>query len=240
MDQKEQANQYFKEGNYDNAIKIYTQMLESDENNHVLLSNRSIAYIKIEQFNNALVDAIKCTKLKPDWSKAWGRVGAALYSLDKFDEALVAYNKANELEPSENYQEMINEIKKLLTDLKNQILNESMIKNETMIKNMTNNIPANMTDNIMENIKEFMPEINTNSVNDSVNDSMNNSMNNPNMENLFSSMFDSVISNPTLLEKLSNPEFQSKILSLQNNPLEALQDKDVMKIMGEMMKNFKM
>ena len=50
-------------------------------------------------------------------------------------------------------------------------------------------------------------------------------------------MFDSVISNPKIMEKLTNPEFQSKILTLQSNPLQALKDKEVMNIMSEMMKN---
>jgi len=49
-------------------------------------------------------------------------------------------------------------------------------------------------------------------------------------------LFDSVISNPKIMEKLTNPEFQSKVLTMQSNPLEALKDKEVMTIMSEMMK----
>jgi len=37
--------------------------------------------------------------------------------------------------------------------------------------------------------------------------------------------------------KLTDPEFQGKVLSLQSNPFEALKDKEVMDIMAEMMKN---
>jgi stress-induced-phosphoprotein 1 len=155
----------------------------------MVLSNRSAAYIKLERWNDALNDAVLSTKLKPDWGKAWGRLGAALYGHDKLDEALVAYNKANELEPSNIYVEMIEEIKQNIINIKNDLF-----LNETKIQN-------------------------------------------PSMENLFSTMFDSVISNPKIMEKLTNPEFQSKILTLQSNPLQALKDKEVMNIMSEMMKN---
>jgi tetratricopeptide (TPR) repeat protein len=187
--QKEQANYFFAECKYNDAITIYSQLLEWEPENYMILANRSAAYIKLKKWNEALNDAVTSTKLKPDWGKAWGRLGAALYGLDKLDEALVAYNKANELEPSNIYVEMIEEIKLNIINIKN-----NLFSNESKTQD-------------------------------------------PTMENLFSTMFDSVISNPKIMEKLTNPEFQSKVLTMQSNPLEALKDKEVMNIMSEMMKN---
>mgnify|MGYP000002747591 FL=1 len=185
---KEKANEFYCEGKYYDAVNIYSQLLEWEPENYMVLSNRSAAYIKLEKWNEALNDAVTSTKLKPDWGKAWGRLGAALYGQDKLDEALVAYNKANELEPSNIYVEMIDEIKQNIINIKNKLfLNESKTQN-------------------------------------------------PSMENLFSTMFDSVISNPKIMEKLTNPEFQNKVLTMQSNPLQALKDQEVMNIMSEMMK----
>jgi stress-induced-phosphoprotein 1 len=186
---KEKANDYYIEGKYNEAVNIYTQLLDWEPENYMILSNRSATYIKLQKWNEALNDAVMSTKLKPDWGKAWGRLGAALYGLDKLDEALVAYNKANELEPSNIYVDMIEEIKQNIINIKNNL---------------------------------FSKESKTQD---------------PSMENLFSTMFDSVISNPKIMEKLTNPEFQSKVLTMQSNPLEALKDKEVMNIMSEMMKN---
>jgi stress-induced-phosphoprotein 1 len=191
MEKKDLANQHFKNGEYEQAVKLYSEILESDTENHVVLSNRSATYIKMEKYDLALEDAIKTTKLKSDCGKAWGRLGAALYGLDKMDESLVAYNKANELEPSEIYTQMIEQIKDKLKNMKNKLINE----------------------NLSETIG------------------------NPQMGNLFSNLFDSVISNPKIMEKLTDPEFQGKVLSLQNNPLDAMKDKEVMSIMSEMMKS---
>jgi len=186
---KEKANEHYVENNYNEAVNIYTQLLEWEPENYMVLANRSAAYIKLKKWNEALNDAVMSTKLKPDWGKAWGRLGAALYGQDKLDEALVAYNKANELEPSNIYTEMIDEIKQNIISIKNNLFSkESKSQNSSM-------------------------------------------------ENLFSTMFDSVISNPKIMEKLTNPEFQNKVLMMQSNPLQALNDKEVMNVMSDMMKN---
>ena len=37
--------------------------------NHILYSNRSAAYIKLEQFEKALADALKAKELDPSWPK---------------------------------------------------------------------------------------------------------------------------------------------------------------------------
>ena len=51
MEKKDQANQYFKDGNYDQAVKIYNELLDLDDTNYAILSNRSAAYIKMEKYD---------------------------------------------------------------------------------------------------------------------------------------------------------------------------------------------
>ena len=193
MDKKEQANNYFKEGKYTEAIDLYSEILNEDEDNHLVLSNRSATYIKMGNYDEALVDAARCTKLKPEWGKSWGRLGAALHGQCNYDDALVAYTKANELEPCEVYEKMIKEIKERFNELKKKIVNESLPKE----------------------------------------------LKNSQMGDMFSTMFDTVVDNPKIMEKLIDPTFQSKVLSMQTNPIEALKDQEVMDIMMEMMKGMK-
>jgi len=76
---KEFANCMVKMGEYTEAIKLYTKLLEKNSNNHIILSNRSVAYIKTEQYDLALNDCIKTTRLEPEWAKGWGRLGAVLF-----------------------------------------------------------------------------------------------------------------------------------------------------------------
>lgn len=130
MELKNTADNFIKEGKYTNAILLYNELLISDSENYKLLGNRSVAYFKLEQYDNALKDAIKCTKLKPNWGKAWGRVGGMYYGLNDYTNSLDAYKKAYELDPLKIYEKMIinnksklNNNDLLLTEIENNILN---------------------------------------------------------------------------------------------------------------------
>jgi tetratricopeptide (TPR) repeat protein len=190
---RELANNYFKDNKFTEASVIYSELIENDPLNYYLISNRSACYIKLSEFNKAYEDAKKCTELKPTWSKAYFRLGTTCHGLQLYDEALVAYNKAYELEPLENYKNMIDIVKNKLTEIKPMLINETL----------TNDLDKSS------------------------------------IGPLFSNMFDKVIDNPKLMEKIMDINFQSKILELQNNPIQAMQDPDVMDIMQEMMKEMK-
>ena len=50
---------------------------------HLMYSNRSACYLKLGRAHasSALLDAEKCTTLRPEWAKGWGRKGMALSEL---------------------------------------------------------------------------------------------------------------------------------------------------------------
>ena len=47
----------------------YTQAIKAEPRNHLLYSNRSLAFLKIDQHYHALEDAKKVVQLMPDWPK---------------------------------------------------------------------------------------------------------------------------------------------------------------------------
>ncbi|KAL5105909.1 Stress-induced-phosphoprotein 1 [Taenia crassiceps] len=83
---KDKGNAFLQQGKYDNAIDCYTSAIELDSKNHVLYSNRSAAYAKVGQYEDALKDAEECIKLNSSWAKG--------YSPEE------AYLKASKLDPS--------------------------------------------------------------------------------------------------------------------------------------------
>ncbi|KAL0121072.1 hypothetical protein PUN28_008653 [Cardiocondyla obscurior] len=97
---KEKGNAALQTGNYDEAIRCYTDAIALDGNNHVLYSNRSAAYAKFEKYQQALEDAEKTVSLKPDWGKGYSRKGSALAYLGRYDESIRAYEKGLQLDPS--------------------------------------------------------------------------------------------------------------------------------------------
>jgi len=96
---KDQGNKALQAENYDEAIGLYTKAIELDSSNHVFSSNRSAAYTKKGDYENALIDARKTVELKPDWGKGYSRLGAALSYLQRHDEASEAYKDGLKHDP---------------------------------------------------------------------------------------------------------------------------------------------
>ncbi|XP_072839265.2 tetratricopeptide repeat protein 28 isoform X2 [Pogona vitticeps] len=85
------SNQACHEGDFHGAIVLYGEALAVDPQNCILYSNRSAAYIKTQQYEKALDDAIQARLLNPKWPKAYFRQGVALQYLGRHADALAAF-----------------------------------------------------------------------------------------------------------------------------------------------------
>jgi stress-induced-phosphoprotein 1 len=160
---KQQGNNYYVDGHYDEALECYQKAVELTPENHILYSNICAVYLKKEDSNNSLKYAIKCTKLDPTWAKGWTRLGSSLLLSDKKEKALVAYKKSFELDPTNKYnKEMMEQLDSELNDTENEedninILSESSLPNMSNLPNLTPQM-GNMFDKMLNNpkIKESM------------------------------------------------------------------------------------
>ena len=59
-----------------------------------------IVQASLKNYEEAHSDAQKVVELKPEWPKGYSRLGAALYGLERLDEAIEAYDKGLELDPN--------------------------------------------------------------------------------------------------------------------------------------------
>lgn len=66
---KDKGNDAYKAANYDKAVEFYTSGIEHEPNNAALFSNRSAAYLKLEDYEKARRDAEMCIELDRSWSK---------------------------------------------------------------------------------------------------------------------------------------------------------------------------
>ena len=74
---KGKGNTAFADKDYERAVKCYTEAIALEPKNHVFLSNRSAAYLKMGAYNEAAADAQACIDMKPNWAKGYFRLASA-------------------------------------------------------------------------------------------------------------------------------------------------------------------
>ncbi|KAJ7410009.1 RNA polymerase II-associated protein 3 [Pitangus sulphuratus] len=111
LEEKEKGNNYFKQGNFDEAIKCYTRGMHSDPYNPVLPTNRASAFYRMKKFSVAESDCNLALALDKNYIKAYVRRGAARFALKNLQGAKEDYEKVLELDA--NNFEAKNELKKI-------------------------------------------------------------------------------------------------------------------------------
>ena len=97
---KERGNTAFTSGDFQEAIRLFSQAIALAPTEHVLYSNRSGAYASAKQYEQAKKDAENCIQLNPKWAKGYARLGLALYFLRDLNGARDAYAKGLALDPT--------------------------------------------------------------------------------------------------------------------------------------------
>ena len=222
---KNTGDKFFYEQNYEEANNYYTKALDVEsEDKYKIHLNRCLSFYKQKKYNEALSDAIKATRLNPDNAKSWGRLGSCLNILGRKQQAVCAFKKAYELEPTnENYK---NEAEK--KSEKESELNNSDTEDEDSENNEDNNEDDNTFQQEILSLTKNLKSMNFASMENI------DLLNNKTVDNMLNKM----LSNKELINKLSNQSFQNRILSYQNNPFEALKDKEAMSLMCSILQDF--
>ncbi|NWU97994.1 RPAP3 protein, partial [Upupa epops] len=134
--EKEKGNKYFKQGNYDEAIKCYTRGMHYDPYNPVLPTNRASAFYRMKKFSVAESDCSLALALDKNYTKAYARRGAARFALKNLQGAKEDYEKVLELDA--NNFEAKNELKKIDQTLSSKESSEQ--------KGFENAVNAGLTD----------------------------------------------------------------------------------------------
>lgn len=98
---KEEGNKCVKAGNFTEAILHYTHAIKLSPNDAILFSNRSLAFLKMQQYYYANEDADSAIALNPTWAKGYFRKAEVHMSVGQYDTALLSYGKALQLQPQD-------------------------------------------------------------------------------------------------------------------------------------------
>lgn len=101
---KVKGNEQFKNGEFRESCKTYTQALRIcplafDKDRAMLYSNRAAAKMKLDLKEGAIEDCTKAVELDDRYLKAYFRRAQLYEATDKLDEALADYKKIIELDP---------------------------------------------------------------------------------------------------------------------------------------------
>jgi len=97
--EKNKGNDFFKDGNFEKAIKYYSAAIELDPYDAILPANRAISFLKLNRFSEAEDDCNKSLKLDPKFVKAYHRRGLARLNLGSTELARQDFEKVLSLEP---------------------------------------------------------------------------------------------------------------------------------------------
>ncbi|XP_076599952.1 uncharacterized protein LOC143328611 isoform X2 [Chaetodon auriga] len=75
------------EGQYAQAVSMFTEAIKCDPKDNRFFGNRSYCYYCLEQYPQALADAERSIQLAPDWPKGHFRQGSALMGMKRYSEA---------------------------------------------------------------------------------------------------------------------------------------------------------
>lgn len=98
---KDEGNQQLIKGHFLEAIGLYSDALEYDPTNAIILSNRAQAYIKVENYGLAMNDATAALDSDPKYAKAYYRRGSAQYALTHYKDARKDFKKVCQLKPKD-------------------------------------------------------------------------------------------------------------------------------------------
>jgi len=100
------ANEYFtsgifheKNGQYDQAIKDYSEAISLAPNNGIAYNNRAYTYFLIGKIQEGLIDANKAIQLSPNSAYSFDTRGSIYRALSEYDKALADYTEALRLYP---------------------------------------------------------------------------------------------------------------------------------------------
>jgi serine/threonine-protein phosphatase 5 len=101
LSSKVKGNSFLMGGRYLEAAKCYSDALEYQPTNAVILSNRALAFIKLENYGLALQDADHAIAVEPTYAKAYYRRASANFALNHYKLARKDFRAVCKLKPKD-------------------------------------------------------------------------------------------------------------------------------------------
>ncbi|XP_030634493.1 tetratricopeptide repeat protein 12 [Chanos chanos] len=96
---KEKGNEAFAQGDYEKAVKFYTEGLQQQRDMQALYTNRAQALIKLRRYKEAISDCEWALRCNEKCIKAYVHMGRSHLALKNYSESRMCFQKILDLEP---------------------------------------------------------------------------------------------------------------------------------------------
>lgn len=90
----DQGNKYYREREFEKAIKTYKEAIEVNPDDKEIYFNLGLVYFKVNRLNESIVAYKNAIKIKPDDEHIHNNLGMAYMKLERFDEAIISFQEA--------------------------------------------------------------------------------------------------------------------------------------------------
>lgn len=95
-----EGNLLMNESKYEDAIRLYDQVLRIDPTSVEALNGNGLAYNKLGRYEDAITWFDDALKIEPTSAQVLNNKGISLSNLDKFEEAITWFDKAIKIDPN--------------------------------------------------------------------------------------------------------------------------------------------
>ena len=96
----QEGNLLINKSRYDDAIKLYDQVLKIDPRSVEALNGKGLAFNKLGRYEDAITWFDNSLKIEPNSAQVLNNKGISLANLDRFEEAITLFDKAIKIDPN--------------------------------------------------------------------------------------------------------------------------------------------
>ena len=96
----QEGNLLINKSKYDDAIKLYDQVLKIDPRSVEALNGKGLAFNKLGRYEDAISWFDNALEIDPTYPQVLNNKGISLANLDRFEEAITMFDKAIKIDPN--------------------------------------------------------------------------------------------------------------------------------------------
>ena len=89
----------FKQGEYQQSVDTFSDLIDLFPQNADAFKNRGVAYMKLEKFDDAIADFESAKKISPNLKGLYSNLGVIWYYRENYEKAIENYNREIEITP---------------------------------------------------------------------------------------------------------------------------------------------